>query len=243
MNPSLPHPTPPGPLDGCSGLHLCPELADTIHQLAESLGNAVDARDHCTRSHSQEVAEVAQVLALELGLSPAVARLIHVAGHLHDLGKIGLPDAILHKRGPLDEAEWALVRLHPVMGADIVRPVRGMNGPGGIAEIILHHHERLDGSGYPHGLAGDRIPLGARVIAVADSLSAMMQPRPYKGPRSFADALTEIARLSGIHYDPLVVGALLRQAERVRRQLAPGRGGAARASVSPGEENRPCGPG
>ncbi len=224
MDSSLPFRTAPDLLSGCSGLQLCPELADTIHQLAESLGNAVDAKDHCTRCHSQEVAEVAQILALALGLSPAVARLVHVAGHLHDIGKIGLPDAILHKAGPLDPEEWALVRLHPVLGADIVRPVRGMNGPGGIAEIILHHHERLDGSGYPHGLAGDRIPLGARVIAVADSLSAMMQPRPYKGPRSFADALAEIARLSGVQYDPLVVEALLRQPERVRRCLAAERG-------------------
>lgn len=223
MNSSLPFRAAPDLLSGCSGLQLCQELAYIIHQLAESLGNAVDAKDHCTRSHSQEVAEVAQVLVLELGLSPAVARLNHVAGHLHDIGKIGLPDAILHKAGPLDEAEWALVRLHPVVGADIVRPVRGMNGPGGIADIILHHHERLDGSGYPHGLAGDRIPLGARVIAVADSLSAMMQPRPYKGPRSFAAALAEIVRLRGVHYDPVVVEALLRQPERVRRRLAAGR--------------------
>ncbi|MCA1989020.1 MAG: HD domain-containing protein [Desulfarculus sp.] len=224
MDSSLPFRAAPDLLSGCSGLQLCPELADTIHQLAESLGNAVDAKDHCTRCHSQEVAEVAQILALALGLSPAVARLVHVAGHLHDIGKIGLPDAILHKAGPLDPEEWALVRLHPVLGADIVRPVRGMNGPGGIAEIILHHHERLDGSGYPHGLAGDRIPLGARVIAVADSLSAMMQPRPYKGPRTFADALAEIARLSGVQYDPLVVEALLRQSERVRRHLTAERG-------------------
>ncbi len=220
MDFSLPLSEAPDLLSGCSGLQLCPELTDTIHQLAESLGNAVDAKDHCTRSHSEEVAEVAQLLALELGLEPAVARLIHVAGHLHDIGKIGLPDAILHKPGPLDAQEWALVRLHPVMGADIVRPVRGMNGPGGIADIILHHHERLDGSGYPHGLAGNQIPLGARVIAVADSLSAMMQPRPYKGPQSFADALAEIVQLSGIYYDPLVVEALLRQPERARQHLA-----------------------
>lgn len=220
MDLSLPLAPAPDLLSGCSGLQLCPELADTIHQLAESLGNAVDAKDHCTRSHSEEVAEVAQVLALELGLEPAVARLIHVAGHLHDIGKIGLPDAILHKPGPLEPEEWALVRLHPVMGADIVRPVRGMNGPGGIADIILHHHERLDGSGYPHGLVGNQIPLGARVIAVADSLSAMMQPRAYKGPQSFAAALAEIVQLSGIYYDPLVVEALLRQPERVRQHLA-----------------------
>ncbi len=220
MDLNLPLVVVPDLVHQCAGLQLCPELTDIIHQLAESLGKAVDARDHCTRSHSEEVAEVAQLLALELGLSSAVARLIHLAGHLHDIGKIGLPDVILHKPGPLDPEEWALVRLHPVMGADIVWPVRGMNGPGGIADIILHHHERLDGSGYPHGLAGGQIPLGARVIAVADSLSAMMQPRPYKGPRSYAAALAEIVRLSGVHYDPLVVEALLRQPERVRRRLA-----------------------
>lgn len=215
--PPAPHPAAAPEACGCACHALCPGLSLSLHQFAESLGNAVDAKDHCTRSHSEEVAAVGRLIALGLGLDPAQADMIHIAGHLHDIGKIGLPDAILGKTGPLTPAEWAMVRLHPVIGADIVRPVAALTGPGGIADMILHHHERFDGGGYPHGLVGLAIPLGARVIAVADSLSAMVQRRPYKPPRSLAAALAEIAGLAGRQYDPEVVRALM----ACRADLAP----------------------
>ncbi|MFH1061245.1 MAG: HD domain-containing phosphohydrolase [Pseudomonadota bacterium] len=218
-----PDPAPAPAPCACACHALCPELTLSLHQFAESLGNAVDAKDHCTRSHSEEVAVVGRLLALAMGFAPRQAELIHIAGHLHDIGKIGLPDAILRKPGPLTAAEWEMVRLHPVIGADIVRPVAAMTGPGGIADMILHHHERWDGSGYPHGLAGEAIPLGARVIAVADSLSAMMQFRPYKAPRSLAASLAEIAGLAGAQYDPVVVKALLACRDAVGGHLAAAR--------------------
>ena len=137
----------------------------------------IDAKDHFTRQHSEEVAVVAHALALGLGLPPCLADHIHIAGHLHDIGKIGIPDAVLQKPGNLTDAEWELVRLHPQMGADIIRPVNFL-AASGVVEMVYYHHERWDGKGYPEGLAGDRIPLGSRIIAVADTLSAMLQDRP-----------------------------------------------------------------
>ncbi len=212
----------------CCHPDICPNLTLSLHQLAESLGNAVDAKDPTTRRHSEEVAAISHVLALRMGLTAREAEMIHIAGHLHDIGKIGVPEAVLHKPGPLTPAEWRMVRLHPVIGADIVRPVKAMAGSGGIAQIILHHHERHDGSGYPAGLAGQDIPLGARIIAVADSLSAMMQERPYKPPKGLAESLAEIASLAGAHYDPRVVEVLLVSEDFVRVCLTPETSRAAR---------------
>lgn len=181
-------------------------VTSALHEFAESLGAAVDARDSHTHQHSEEVAQVAHALALRMGLPPSRADVIHVAAHLHDVGKIGLPDAVLFKPGPLDKAEWALLKRHPAIGADIVRPVRALCDCG-VREMILHHHERFDGGGYPHGLRGREIPRGARIIAVADSLSAMLQNRPYRAAMPFEQAREEILRNSGSQFDPDVVAA------------------------------------
>jgi putative nucleotidyltransferase with HDIG domain len=181
-------------------------VTTVLHEFAESLGAAVDAKDHHTRQHSEEVAVVAHALALRMGVAPARADIIHVAAHLHDVGKIGVPDAVLRKPGALSVAEWRMIRRHPVMGAEIVRPVRALRECG-VLEMILHHHERFDGRGYPQGLAGQAIPLGARIIAVADSLSAMLQKRPYRSEKSFAQAGVEIVRNAGTQFDPMVVQA------------------------------------
>ncbi|WP_022661259.1 HD-GYP domain-containing protein [Paucidesulfovibrio longus] len=189
-------------------------VTSALHEFAESLGAAVDARDRHTRQHSEEVAQVAHALALRLGLPGCQADVIHVAAHLHDVGKIGLPDAVLFKPGPLDAAEWTLLKRHPEIGADIVRPVRALCDCG-VREMILHHHERFDGQGYPHGLRGAAIPLGARIIAVADSLSAMMQNRPYRPAMPFASAREEILRCSGSQFDPGVVAAFERCAPMI----------------------------
>ncbi|MEF2145759.1 MAG: HD domain-containing phosphohydrolase [Desulfovibrionaceae bacterium] len=186
-------------------------VTTALHEFAESLGAAVDARDHHTRLHSEEVAEMSRCLALRLGLSSGDAEVIHVAAHLHDVGKIGIPDAVLHKSGPLDEAEWQMLRRHPAIGAAIVRPVRALRQCG-IMGMILHHHERFDGRGYPHGLSGRSIPRGARIIAVADSVSAMLQKRPYRSALSFAEARAEIMRCSGTQFDPEVAEAFEKSA-------------------------------
>lgn len=181
----------------------------TVHQFAESLGRAIDAKDHCTCLHSEEVALIAQAIGLRLGLSPRQADILHIAGHLHDIGKIGVPEAILKKRGPLTSSEFRRIKEHPRIGADIVAPVTALSGSNGIARMILHHHERFDGRGYPDGLRGRDIPLGARIIAVADSLSAMLQNRPYRESMTFAEAVEEIRGCAGTQFDPDAVTAFL----------------------------------
>ena len=208
---------PPRLSDGAGGA--CPEtsrlVTSVMHQFAESLGNAIDAKDTHTFSHSDEVARVARVLALSMGLGQGRAEVIHVAGHLHDIGKIGVPDAVLRKTGPLTIAEWAAIRRHPEDGAAILRPVAAL-GALGIVDMVLHHHERYDGQGYPHGLAGEAIPVGARIIAVADSLSAMLQDRPYRRASCFETARREIQWCAGTQFDPRVAEAFLRAEDEIR---------------------------
>ena len=156
----------------CGGIGAC--AASTAHELAESLGRAVDARDSRLFRHSEVVADLSSMLARAHGLTTLQAQMVHMAGHLHDVGKIGIPDHILRKPGPLSAAEWEIMRRHPAIGAEILRPVRVFCGRPGVCEIVLAHHERFDGGGYPHGLRGAEIPLGARIVAVADAFSAMM---------------------------------------------------------------------
>ncbi|MCJ2165366.1 HD-GYP domain-containing protein [Pseudodesulfovibrio sp. S3-i] len=185
-----------------------------LHQFAESLGNAIDAKDPYTSSHSEEVAEVSHTLALSMGMSPREADIIHVAGHLHDIGKIGVPDSVLIKKGPLNAGEWQAVRKHPLVGADILRPVAALSSLG-IVGMVLHHHERFDGTGYPSRLKGAAIPIGARIIALADSLSAMLQDRPYRATKGFDAACEEIVRCSGKQFDPSVVSAFEKSAGKI----------------------------
>lgn len=197
-------------------MHLLPDhtlpLSNTslhqfLHELSESLGNAIDAKDTSTKTHSEEVAIVAHQLALSLGMSPTMADVVHIAGHLHDIGKIGIPDSILFKKGALTAEEWSIIRQHPSMGATILRPLHTFDTCG-ITDMVLQHHEKFDGTGYPFGLSGNHIVMGARIIAVADALSAMLQTRPYRAARSFADAMDELSACSGSHFDPQVIGAL-----------------------------------
>ena len=181
----------------------------TAHELAESLGRAVDARDRRLFQHSTVVADLSSLLAQAHGLTPRQSDMVHMAGHLHDVGKIGIPDSILLKPGPLSPAEWEIMRRHLKMGADILRPVKVFCGRPGVCEIVLAHHERFDGSGYPYGLRGKDIPLGARIVAVADALSAMTEERPYRKSLSLEEAVEEVARGAGTHFDPCVVRDLL----------------------------------
>ena len=181
---------------------------DQLHQFAESLGNAVDARDSDTFHHSWEVAELSRRIAEALGLPDRQVETIHLAGHLHDIGKIGIPDSILRKRGGLSSEEWALMKRHPDIGADIIRPIEAFASRGGVTDMVLFHHERFDGMGYPRGLEGYLIPLGARIIAVADTLSALLQNGPYRSGTSFEGALAEIQRCAGTQFDPAIVVAL-----------------------------------
>jgi diguanylate cyclase (GGDEF)-like protein len=184
-----------------------PDVLISVHQFSESLGRAMSAKALWAGTHSEEVALVGEILARAMGLPAGVARMVHLAGHLHDIGKIGIPDFVLHKPARLNREEFRIIQEHSAIGEAIVRPVMALDGEISIPDIVRHHHERYDGSGYPDGLRGEDIPLGARVIAVADSLSAMLQDRPYKSPVTFREAEAELMSLSGQWYDPDVLAA------------------------------------
>ena len=142
----------------------------------------------------------------ELGVTASELRVLARAGLLHDVGKLGIPDAILHKQGPLDESEWTVMKTHPEIGLTIL-------GRAGHFKrellAVLYHHERIDGSGYPHGLVADAIPLEARIVAVADTYDVLTSDRPYRKARSVSDALCVVRNEAGSHLDHKVVNALL----------------------------------
>ncbi len=188
---------------------------NVLHQLAESLGAAIDAKDPFTSLHSEEVAEISHAIALSLGLVANEADIIHVAGHLHDIGKIGIPDSILKKTGPLSDNEWAAIKQHPNIGAEILKPVNCL-WESGIVDMVRYHHERFDGKGYPNALKGVEIPIGARIIALADSLSAMLQNRPYRPAQDFDIAVAEIINCAGSQFDPDIVKAFLNISDEIK---------------------------
>lgn len=178
--------------------------------LVFTLTQALDARDSYTRNHSSNVASLAKRIAEEMGLPENECEDIYIAGLLHDIGKIGIADAVLHKPGALNRAERALMMQHPVKGAQILAPVRGLQH---LIPCVRHHHERFDGNGYPDGLAAEDIPLGARILAMADAYDVMNNHRVYRRSRSPEEILGEIRAMSGRQFDPRVVEVLLALAE------------------------------
>jgi putative nucleotidyltransferase with HDIG domain len=182
---------------------------------ASALNETLAATDDAFRAHSDRVTELALQLADAVGAGADVDAAIRIGGPLHDVGKLRISDRILNKPGPLDPREVAEIREHPVTGAAMVRPVRNLR-PG--VACVLHHHERWDGGGYPHGLAGDDIPLEARIVAVADAWDAMVSDRPYRPALRREAALAEVDRCRGTQFDPDVAGALLELHEQ--RQTA-----------------------
>jgi HD-GYP domain-containing protein (c-di-GMP phosphodiesterase class II) len=177
---------------------------DARLRAAKNLVRFVDARDPSTASHSQIVSSLAEAIGLEMGLDADAIERLRLAGLLHDLGKIGLPDAILHAPRALTAEEFAIVRRHPEFGHALLD---GM-GVEPVDEWVRHHHEHWDGSGYPVGLAGEEIPLGARIILVADAFEAITADRPYRKAQSADAALVELRRNAGTQFDPDVVAAL-----------------------------------
>jgi putative nucleotidyltransferase with HDIG domain len=181
-----------------------------------ALAEVLDHRDTGTANHSQTVGRYSALIAAELGLGPAHVRRIEIAGTLHDIGKIGMPDSILRKPGKLSNEEWQQMQRHPEIGADIL----GSRHFKDVRSWLLAHHERPDGKGYPQGLSEDEIPLEARILAVADAYEAMTADRVYRRALGAEAARDELRRGAGTQFDPRVVDAFLTALEREARTLA-----------------------
>ena len=177
-------------------------------QIVQRLGRAAEYKDNETGMHVLRMSHFAHALALAIGCSPAWADDLLHAAPMHDVGKIGIPDAVLLKPGPLTETEWQVMRQHPVIGAEII----GEHDSGILQlarSVALTHHEKWDGSGYPQGLRGADIPLAARIVAIADVFDALTSERPYKRAWSVDDAMAHIQAQSGKHFDPQLVPVFL----------------------------------
>jgi putative nucleotidyltransferase with HDIG domain len=187
-----------GALDGAD--------AETRRHLLEKLSAALEARDAYTHGHSKRVTRHSERIARELGLSQELVAKVRIAAAVHDVGKIKTPREVLTKPGRLDDSEFEIIKQHPVDSAEMVRDL----GDAEITAMVRHHHERLDGTGYPDRLAGDAIPLGARVIAVADTFDAMTSSRPYRAACKHKKALDVLAKEAGAQLDPAAVAAFMR---------------------------------
>jgi putative nucleotidyltransferase with HDIG domain len=174
----------------------------------ETLGLALDFRDQSTSGHSKRVADQTTVIAREIGISGDALLYIEQGAFLHDIGKLRIPDSILLKPGALTQAEWTTMREHPHHGNEFLRQIDFLSEA---AQLVFTHHEKFDGSGYPQGLRGEAIPIGARIFAIVDAIDAMTYSRPYNRPIPLERALTEIERCSGTHFDPEIAKVVIEQ--------------------------------
>lgn len=180
-----------------------PEL---YHDIIESLAAALDAKDIYTSGHSTRVGNMAYDLGIKLGIDEHNLNMIHIAGHLHDIGKIGVPDRILNKKGSLNSDEWMLMQNHSEIGFNILKKANSLKD---ISHIVLHHHEKWNGTGYPKGLKKQEIPLGSRIISLCDSIDAMRSNRPYRKVIPNNECYMEITKNKGIMYDPEITDCLI----------------------------------
>ncbi len=192
------------------GEGLPPAVVETV----TSLALAIDAKDHYTQGHSQKVSSYAAMIAEALGMTPEEIEEIRLAGLLHDIGKVGIPEMILNKSGPLDASEWETMKTHTDLGARILEPLKAM---ARIRLMVRHHHEFYDGSGYPDRLEGKRIPHGARVIAIADAYDTITSARTYKRARTPEDAFAELERCAANQFDPEIVRVFIEAMRRAPR--------------------------
>ena len=183
------------------------KLQTEARKTFEQISRLLDERDHYTAVHSQQVAELAVQIAMEMGLPQNEIESIDVAARVHDIGKVAVPDSILLKPGPLSDEEWAIMKRHPVISAELIE---GLEIYGAVVDTVRHEHERWDGSGYPDGLRGEEIPLMARIIAAADIHNALTTDRPYRKAFSAERTIGIIDEMSGTDLDPDVADALLR---------------------------------
>jgi len=177
------------------------------HDIIDSIFAALSARDSYTANHSIRVADLTQLLCSWLEVEPDEGEIFHMAAHLHDIGKIGISDSILNKLGRLLPEEWEAIKKHPQIGADIIGKSNSLKE---ISSIVLHHHERWDGLGYPDGLVSTHIPFGARIIAVCDSIDAMKSQRAYRAPLTDDICHDEIMKNIGKMYDPVIADCALK---------------------------------
>jgi len=198
------------------------ELHRSYMLTVRALASAVEARDAYTGRHAERVAAYGLELATAAGMSLSAEPQIEFGFLLHDVGKVAVPDAILFKPGPLTPAERGIVEQHPVTGFEIVRDIEFL---GAARDVIRSHHERWDGRGYPDRMAGEEIPLSARVFAVADTLDALTTNRPYRRASSFAKARAIIVKESGTHFDPQIIAAFESLPDAILEQIKRGVGG------------------
>lgn len=182
-------------------------------ELVTALANALDSRDSSTANHSQNVARLSLEIAKEMNLPRHLYDVILEGGLLHDIGKIGVPEHILIKQGKLTDEEYTLIKEHPVIGYNIIKHISNFD-KNGILNIVLYHHERFDGKGYPKGLKGEDIPLVARIVALADTFDAMTSKRVYRDKLDLDYAVQEIHKHRGTQFDPNVVDAFLKLYKR-----------------------------
>jgi HD-GYP domain-containing protein (c-di-GMP phosphodiesterase class II) len=171
-----------------------------------ALCQAVETKDFYTRGHSERVSRGSGMIARQIGMRSDRVEAIMFAGMLHDVGKLGVPTKVLQKTGPLTEEEYAAIQLHPMRGLEIVREIGFLNEA---LAGIMHHHEKIDGTGYPMGFAGDEIPEFARVIAVADAFDSMTSTRSYRAARRMTEAIEELRKGAGTQFDPALVEAFI----------------------------------
>jgi response regulator RpfG family c-di-GMP phosphodiesterase len=181
----------------------------------KALAQALEAKDEYTQGHSARVAEESVSIARYLSLSDTEIQRIWLAGYLHDIGKIGIKEAVLNKPGKLNEEEWDLIQQHPVVAGRILGPIPELSD---IIDIIVHHHERYDGSGYPDGLEGNSIPLGARILAVADTYDALTSRRPYRDSLTLEEAHRILEEAAGTYLDPVIARAFLNLKQGVKAE-------------------------
>jgi diguanylate cyclase (GGDEF)-like protein/putative nucleotidyltransferase with HDIG domain len=199
-----------------SGGEAADTLPEAVVETVTSLALAIDAKDHYTQGHSQKVSAYAVVIAKALGMSEPEVEEIRLAALLHDIGKVGIPETILNKSGPLDAAEWETMKTHTELGAKILEPLQTMDK---IRLMVRHHHEFYDGTGYPDRLEGEKIPYGARLIAIADAYDTITSERTYKKARTSEDAFRELERCAANQFDPKLVQLFvqtMRRSPRVR---------------------------
>lgn len=185
-------------------------------KIARALGNAASLRDHETEAHNLRVAYVSALLGEKLGFSEKQLQSLVKGAFLHDIGKIGISDKVLLKNGKLDQEEWTEMKLHPTLGVGLLSDMPWFDDA---IDVVLYHHEKFDGTGYPEGLAGDKIPINARVFTIIDVFDALVSKRPYKEPMNLEDALQIIRDEKGTHFEAKIVDLFFENIEDIYEKI------------------------